>query len=176
MQFPSKNKKKEKTGPHCRLLTLFILSTLTTLGNFNPTYMSLTALSCGQSQVPSSAVLNRLKSWTGAIFPLFVSKPHGNMVVSPLFRCRAKQPEMLCFAECGELTGVLSLRERDLRMRVLYFNSSRIIKTFSSWSVSSIHSIIAVGMRIFFLENMKKKKKKQGEDRETGCFQSKVTS
>lgn len=99
---------KKKSGPHCRLLTwLLLLSTLTTCGIFNPTCMSVTAASCGKLQFPSSAVLKRPKSWTGELFPLTVSKPHGNMAVSPLIRiCRPKHQEMLCFAECSNLTGV----------------------------------------------------------------------
>ena len=99
---------KKKSGPHCRLLTwLLLLSTLTTRGIFNPTCMSVTAASCGKLQFPSSAVLKRPKSWTGELFPLIVSKPHGNMAVSPLIRiCRPKHQQMLCFAECSDLTGV----------------------------------------------------------------------
>ena len=99
---------KKKSGPHCRLLTwLLLLSTLTTRGIFNPTCMSVTAASCGKLQFPSSAVLKRPKSWTGELFLLIVSKPHGKMAVSPLIRIsRPKHQQMLCFAECSDLTAV----------------------------------------------------------------------
>ena len=98
---------KKKSGPHCRLLTWLLLSTLTTRGIFNPTCMSVTAASCGKLQFPSSAVLKRPKSWTGELFLLIVSKPHGKMAVSPLIRIsRPKHQQMLCFAECSDLTAV----------------------------------------------------------------------
>ena len=50
--------------------------------------------------------------------------------------------------------------ERDLQMWLLG-NSSRIIKTSSSWSTSSVHSIIVVVTRIFFLKHTKKNRKKK---------------
>ena len=69
--------------------------------------MSVTASSCGKLQFPSSAVLKRPKSWTGELFLLIVSKPHGKMAVSPLIRIsRPKHQQMLCFAECSDLTAV----------------------------------------------------------------------
>ena len=81
----------------------------------------------------------------------------------------------------NEILGKSRLHENEIYKRGFdTSNSSKIIKTSSSSSVSSLYSILLVTTRIFCLKLRKKKKnnnnKNQGKERETGCFQSRITN
>ena len=83
---------------------------------------------------------------------------------------------------CRPLVDNEILRKSRLHENEIYkgefgtSNSSKIIKTSSSSSVSSLLSIVPVTTQIFSFKFRKKKKKKKGKERETGCFPCKVTN
>ena len=84
---------------------------------------------------------------------------------------------------CRPLVDNEILRKSRLHENEIYkrgfdtSNSSKIIETSSSSSVSSLYSILSVTTRIFCSKLRKKKNNKnQGKERETGCFQSRITN